>query len=159
MGSPPSSHRQPAALCPSHTLPFSLSVEKVTLLSKASSGAPLLLTQSEITPPLTLLLISSGFFPGTKTMCWVMNLTFPSPPPLSISQLLDETDPHRQLQGGSNSTNVLPLYTAIDLERGRNSDSGHLEISLHIVIDYADPIRVNGRTSVSCHSGLHALKT
>ena len=89
-----------------------------------------------------------------------MNLTFPFPTPaLSISQLLDETDPHLQLQGGSTSSNVLPLHTATDLDRGRNSDSGHLEISLHIVIDYADPIRVNGRTSVSYHSGLHALKT
>ena len=89
-----------------------------------------------------------------------MNLTFPFPTPaLSISQLLDETDPHLQLQGGSNSSNVLPLHTATDLDRGRNSDSGHLEIPLHVVTDYADPIRVNGRTSVSYHSGLHALKT
>ena len=67
VGSPPSSHRQPAALRPSHRLPFSLSLEKVTLLlPKASSGGLFLLTQSEITPPLTLLLISSGFFPEAQ---------------------------------------------------------------------------------------------
>ena len=36
------------------------------LLPKASSGGLFLLTQSEITPPLTLLLISSGFFPEAQ---------------------------------------------------------------------------------------------
>ena len=86
-----------------------------------------------------------------------MNLTIPFPH-IVHQPTVDETDPHLQLQGGSNSSNVLPLHTATDLERGRKSDSGHLEMSLHIVIDYADPIRVNGRPSVSCHSGLYAVK-
>lgn len=111
-------------------------------------------------PLFSLLLISSSDFIPAAQRQRAGSWTWPFlSPTLSTSQLLDETDPHLQLQGGSNSSNVLPLHTATDLERGRKSDSGHLEMSLHIVIDYADPIRVNGRTSVSCHSGLYAVKT
>ena len=66
-----------------------------------------------------------------------MNLTIPSTPLLPISQMLDENDSHLQLQGGSNSGNVIPVYTAIDLASGRNPDSSHLihDISLDTVTD------------------------
>lgn len=54
-----------------------------------------------------------------------------------MSQMLDEIDSHLQLQGGSNSGNVIPVHTAIDLASGRNPDSSHLihDISLDVVTD------------------------
>ena len=83
---------------------------------------------------------SMASFPQHADNALGYELDHPFYPTLSISQMLDEIHPQPpalQLQGRSNSGNVIPLYTAIDLGSSRSTQPSHSinENSLEIMMN------------------------